>query len=81
MEEVNLGKQRLESIVPLPDRGSRAFQLFLWRQPRGGLDCLLGDVFSRRQAKQKIGLTERKAVLSWCVYAPQVPEPKEDLIL
>lgn len=32
MEEVGLGKQRWESIVPLTDRGSRAPQLFLWRQ-------------------------------------------------
>lgn len=32
LEEVDLGKQRWESIVPLTDRGSRALWLFLWRQ-------------------------------------------------
>ena len=33
-EEVDLGKQSWESIVPPTDGGSRALRLFLWRQGR-----------------------------------------------
>lgn len=45
------------------------------------MDCLLGDVVGRRKAKQRNGPAERKAVLPWCVYAPQVAQPKKDLTL
>lgn len=43
MEEVDLGKHSQENIVPPADRGSRALQLFLWRQGwrRSGL-CVRG---------------------------------------
>lgn len=40
---------------------------------------MLGDVFGGREAKQRSGRAERKAVLPWCVYAPQVPQPEEGL--
>lgn len=47
----------------------------------GGLDCLLGDVFGGRKAKQSSSPAERKAALPWCALAPQVPQPKGDLNL
>lgn len=46
-----------------------------------GLDCLLGDVCGGRKAKQRGSPAQRKAVPPRCVYAPQVPQPKEELTL
>lgn len=81
MEEVGLGKQSWESIVPPTDRGFRALLLFLWRQGwrRSGLS--VRGCFGGRKAKQRSGPAERKAVLSWCGYALQVLQPKEDLTM
>lgn len=81
IEEVDLGKQSWESIVPPLDRGSGLFSSSCGARAGGGLDCVLGDVFGGRGAKQRSGPAERKAALPWCVYAPQVPQPKEDLTL
>lgn len=81
MKEVDLGKQVGRALCLPQTEVPGLFSSSCGARAGGGLDCLLGDVFGGRKAKQRNGPAERKAVLPWCVYAPQVPQPKEDLTL
>lgn len=80
-EEVDEGKQSWESIVPPRDSGSRALGLFLWcwAWRRSGLSvrgCLWWqESWTEGQSCSK------ESCPPWCVYAPQVPQPKEELTL